>query len=209
MRSGLSFPIGGGVLKDTLQVGWGIQGGGRTMFFNQANDMAWSVDLSVSNMNNHGKRPDIQIPLSILVPSPTLSITGGTNPPVRVTFGQNGVPGVTVRQLNRTYANLGLGREWWVNSSADAPGFKWRVGLDVGGRYGTESMKFQEIQHRTDVIAGLYVAVHSDLEIPWGCVIFQAGVRVEYGYTWSDILQIQNNSDLEDINLLFTAGIRF
>ena len=57
--------------------------------------------------------------------------------------------------------------------------------------------------------AGVFLAVHSDLEIPCGCCIFQAGLRSEYGYTWADILQRQNNSDVQDINLLFNLGLRF
>ena len=51
--------------------------------------------------------------------------------------------------------------------------------------------------------------LHSDLEIPCSCCIIFAGIRGEYGYVWSDVLQRQNNSDIQTINLLFTLGTRF
>ena len=35
------------------------------------------------------------------------------------------------------------------------------------------------------------------------------GVRLEWDYTWMDILQHQNNSDLQDINLILNTGFRF
>jgi hypothetical protein len=59
------------------------------------------------------------------------------------------------------------------------------------------------------VVGGLFLSLHSDVEVPCGCCIFQAGVRAEYGYIWSDILQRHNDTDLESINLLFNAGLRF
>jgi hypothetical protein len=59
------------------------------------------------------------------------------------------------------------------------------------------------------VIGGVWVALHSLLEVPWGCGWFVAGFRAEWGYTWSDILQSLNNSDLQTINLLGSVGYRF
>jgi len=63
------------------------------------------------------------------------------------------------------------------------------------------------IRHRTDVIGGFYVGMHNDLEIPsrWGVVT--VGSRWEYSYTWSDILQ--HVSDIQELNLLLTVGIRY
>ena len=83
------------------------------------------------------------------------------------------------------------------------------MGVDVGGRYGTEKLEVTNFRHLTDTNAGVFLAVHSDVEIPCGCCIFQAGLRSEYGYTWSDILQRQNNSDIQDISLLVNLGLRF
>jgi hypothetical protein len=47
------------------------------------------------------------------------------------------------------------------------------------------------------------------VEIPCHCCVFTAGIRTEYGYTWCDILQSQNRTDVQDINLLITVGVRF
>jgi hypothetical protein len=58
-------------------------------------------------------------------------------------------------------------------------------------------------------MGGAYVAVHSDLEYPCGCCIFQLGFRVEWDYTWTDILQSQNKGDLQDLNFLVNLGVRF
>ncbi len=55
----------------------------------------------------------------------------------------------------------------------------------------------------------MFVGLSSDVEIPCGCCTFLAGMRGEWGYNWADILQHQNSSDLQDVNILFTAGVRF
>ena len=89
------------------------------------------------------------------------------------------------------------------------PDSNLRFGVDLGGRYGTEKVEFTNFLHSTDVNEGIFVAVHSDLEVPWGCCILQAGLRWEYGYTWSKILQSQNNGDIQDMTLMFTLGSRF
>ena len=34
-------------------------------------------------------------------------------------------------------------------------------------------------------------------------------LRSEYGYTWSDILQRQNDGDIQEVSLLFNLGVRF
>ncbi|MCC6418188.1 MAG: hypothetical protein IT429_08035 [Gemmataceae bacterium] len=207
IRSGISVVAGGGVFADTLQTGWAIEGGARSLFFDTDLTGAWTVSYSVSNVNNHGKRPDIRIPLQILVPTPpTPQNTSGGAAPVH--FGVD-VPGVTVQSLNRTYANLGFGREWWLLGSANCDGRNWRAGLDVGGRWGSANLGLQELRHRSDVIGAVWVALHTDVEIPWACYAFIAGFRVEWDYTWSDILQRQNNSDLTTFNLLANFGVRF
>src|SRR5262249_59921218 len=54
-------------------------------------------------------------------------------------------------------------------------------------------MDLREIKHRTDVVGGFFLSAHSDVEIPCGCCIFQAGVRLAYDYIWTDILQSRND----------------
>ena len=48
-----------------------------------------------------------------------------------------------------------------------------------------------------------------DIEYPCGCCTPFAGIRGEYGYTWTDILQHQNRADLQYLGLLFNLGVRF
>jgi hypothetical protein len=307
IQSGISFPFSDGVFGHTLEPGWVIQGGGRSLFFNADQDAAWVIDLSISNVNNQGRNPSYEVPLThILVPTPgttgTTGITGATGTtgttgttipgltgtttptpahrtapgiafqqtpttptipttvpttaattpttfavvnfvplaqlhriqaqqgvaqsrrPVQLLPARNGHPqfiaaeGVSIEELNRTYVNLGVGRDWYLWGQAptylncgqrECGQLAWRFGIDGGGRYGTAKLSLHEIQHRKDAIAGIYAAAHTDVEYPCGCCTFQAGIRVEYDYTWMDILQEQNDADVQEINLLFTAGVRF
>jgi hypothetical protein len=215
VRAGPSVPFGhNGQVAESLQTGLDLEAGGRVLFFDPSMEEAWSVELGITNITNHA-HSGVPMNLNIFVPqnpnnpATAPNASGGFNP-LMVNFGQNGLPGVTLEQLNRTYFDLGGGKDWYIWGSANSAGSKWRVGIDGGGRYGTESAEFNEIPHRTDVIGGLFAAIHSDYECPLcRSFIFQAGVRVEYGYTWSDIMQIQNNSDVQDLNIMISIGVRF
>jgi hypothetical protein len=276
LETGVAFPFSDGVFGHTLQPGWSIQGGGRSLFFNPEQDAAWVVDLSASNIRYHGRNPTFQAPLEHIfvqtpaagldprligngiaivnfVPSPTFNklplvppgspaltpaVTAATGFKVQKLGGAANAatgapgrpatlaaPGVSIANYNETFANLGFGRDWYLWGQAPTyltcggggcgdhgcgGGVVWRVGVDGGGRYGTAKLELHEIRHRTDTIAGLFVGAHSDIEVPCGCCcIFQAGLRVEYDYTWTDILQRQNDTDLENINLLLSIGVRF
>jgi hypothetical protein len=196
LRSGPSFNIGSGVFGHDLSTGWDIQGGARLLLFNPAVDAAWTVDFGVTNINNHsGDRSRV---VNIR------SLQDGGDP----------IP-VTIRSLNRTFASGALGREWYLWGPAVAPGIETgtlpnlRAGVDVGGRWGTANMELFEIRHRTEVVTGVFFSAHSDLEFPCGCCILQAGVRLEYGYTWTDLLKPGDRGYLQDLGLLFTAGVRF
>jgi len=202
IRSGFSFIGGSGQLADSLDTGWMIEGGGRVLCFNGRGDMAWTLEGSLSNIHN-----------------------SGTNPPPQVTFlnipasdSQGGLilqPTVVtaVKALNRTFVSAGVGQEWYMFGAAtgtrSCDNALWRVGWDVGGRYGSAKLELTDIRHRTDVIGAAYLALHTDIDIPWGCCVFQVGLRAEYDYTWSDVLQLQNKSDLEGYNLLFNVGVRY
>jgi hypothetical protein len=205
VRGGPSFPFGEHVFAHTLAVGWTVEGGARSLFFNPAQDAAWTADLSVSNTYNHSTSGLIRIPF--------LSTKSGEP---RVFFGREaGFPGVTVAELNRTFVNLSLGREWYLDP-ANGGGPAVRFGADAGGRLGTGNVEFHETQHHSDTIYGVFVAVHADVEYPFHCgcgggccCTFVAGLRAEWSYTWSDLLQSQNNGDLMDADVLLTAGVRF
>jgi hypothetical protein len=194
VRSGPSFPVEGSIFQHVLQTGWDIEGGGRSLFFNPQMDAAWAIDLSLSYIYNHGQHSDRAI---------TFLQDNSSGAPVNPTL-------VTIKDLNRTFANVGLGREWYLwRAGHDCNDLRWNWGIDGGGRLGTVKLDLNEIQHRTDVAGAMFVALHTDLEVPCGCCTFLAGLRLEWDYTWMDILQHQNDSDLMDVNLLITLGIRF
>jgi hypothetical protein len=201
-RAGPNFIVGGGTYGHTLGAGYEVQGGARALFFGPQRTSAWVVDLGIVNDYNRGHHSEVQVPLTVIVPGPFGSTL--------TSFGSNGLPGVTIVDLNRTYASLGLGKEWWLAPSADAPGCKLRWGIDGGGRYGAEKGDFNEIRHRTDTIGAVYAALHADLEYTCGCCCtLSVGVRTEYSYTFADILQSQNNSDVQDVSVMLTLGVRF
>jgi hypothetical protein len=200
VRSGVVFPIGGGALNSALDPGWAIETGTRTLFFGREVDDAWTVELSVANFNNTSGDRTTTHPLF--------------NIPVKTAQGTITVDRADVasKSFNQTFVNLAGGREWWLWGPATCGGDQgnWRAGVDLGGRYGTAKLELvQPIGHKTDVLGGFFVAAHSDVEIPWNHFMLMAGIRAEYGYTWSDILQRQNNSDVQNLNLLFTLGARF
>jgi hypothetical protein len=205
VRWGPSAVIPNGFLAKTLETGWDVQAGGRVLFFNPTNDAAWTLDLSLSNVWNQGQHSDRVAVLGLLVANP---LTGqGEKVPV----------GVTVRDLNRTYANLGVGREWYIwcpaancpNCGQMQDGPNWRVGFDVGGRWGSESLQLHEIKHRTEVIEAVFASVHTDLEIPYGGWVFLIGGRVEWDNTWMHTILQGLPENLQNINLLMTLGVRY
>ena len=201
-RTGVSIPFGSGIYGRSLQPGVMLSAGGRTLLFDEDRSAAWTLELGLTSIWNHSSRPDIQIPMSILVPN---AQGIGT----RVNFGEDDLPGVTTRALNRTTLDVAFGRECWLWGAPGCGGYSWRAGVDVGGRWGSARADFHEIRHRTDVIGGTFAAVHTDLECPCGCCTYLAGFRAEWAYTWTDILQHQNRADVMEINLLLNFGVRF
>ena len=204
LRSGIATISGNGQLAHSLGTGWSIQGGGRELFFNRAGDAAWVVDLGLMNINNeHRNGPQTVTMFNLNVPSP-----GNT--------GRDILPSaqVTPRNLNQTFVGLGGGREWYLfggaaNTRGNPHPALWRIGIDGGGRWGTSCLETFEIRHRTDTIGAAYFALHTDADIPCGYCVFQVGFRYEFDYVWSDILQIQNKSDVIVSNFLFTLGFRY
>jgi hypothetical protein len=223
LRWGPTVPLDAGYFGKTLTTGWTVQVGGRSLFFNPEGTRAWTIDASISNVSSHGQRSnEVAVLHDLLVLGEvTDPITGtSTSQPVRVP-----AVGVTVSHLNRTFVNLGLGREWYIigdglhriGCESDCnhggwhgwlDGAMWRAGVDFGGRYGTAKLELHEINHRDDVIGGVWVSVHSDMEIPCGGCLFIVGGRFEWDYTWTDILQT-TDTDLQNISFLMTLGIRF
>jgi hypothetical protein len=197
VRTGADFPLGGNPFGARMKIGWDAEIGGRTLFFNPEQDAAWTVDLGVRNVFNGNHDQETTYRLFNLFDQSTNTTTPEVD--------------VNIKNLNRTYVDVSGGREVYLMGSAkcDCQDVNWRVGFDIGGRYGTEKMEVTNFRHRTDVNGGVFFAVHSDVECPRGCCIFFAGLRSEYGYTWSDILQRQNDGDIQEISLLLNLGVRF
>ncbi len=234
-RSGIIWPIGGGELVNRLNEGWEAELGGRALFFNPSLDRAWTVGLSVSNIYNKSSSNQVPITLTnipvrtsaaalqqaaaqqaaasgntaaaqqLAAQASQLSSSSNTTPVTVV------VPSVdvTIRSLNQTFVNLFGGREWYLIGSGNcSDGPNWRAGVDVGGSWGTADMELNEIRHRTHVDGGVFVAAHSDIEIPFHCTFLSAGLRAQWGYIWTSLLQ-SNPADYQYFGLLATLGVRF
>ncbi len=200
-RAGASINLGRiSPLSDVIHSGYMFEAGYRSLFFNPERTNAWTVEFGISNITNQGKFNNAGgIPLSLLVPD-----ANGAATPVR--FGVD-APGVTLRNLNRTAVNLGGGHEWYITDPANGSCPTWRAGFDVGGRWGSANAEFNEIRHRSKVFEGVWVSLHADVEVPCHCCTFLAGLRMEWDYTFCDLLQ--TNSDLTGINLLLNFGVRY
>jgi len=214
IRGGPTVPVGNEAASSVLGVGWMIDGGARFLYFDPQRTSAWALTASLSNQHNRGDRTDILFPLrrSVnLVPNAANQID------------QFVTINAAVRALNRTFVNIGFGREYYLWGSAGTAN-QWRVGFDGGGRYGTAKADFfyqiddaltlaapngLQIRnpHRVDVIGGAFASAHTDFEVPAGCCTYFGGGRLEWAYTWSDILQRQ--SDIMELNLLLTLGVRY
>lgn len=209
IRSGLVFPIGSSIFDKVLKTGWDIEGGGRLYMFNQPSTAAWTATMGISNIYN--STGSFNIPVQLYNVPVQLPPTANSAFPVRTI---RVVPAIdlTVNYLNMTFVNLGFGREWWLCGSADpgqTTGWNWKVGFDAGGRWGTAKIGWNEIQHKTGVVGGTDCAIYSNVEHPFRCAIPFAGVRLEYNYIWTGLLQRQNPGDFQSLNLLFQLGVRF
>jgi hypothetical protein len=230
-RAGWTIPTGDGVLSHSITSGPAFEGGGRALFFNHPGDAAWTVEASLSNYENEsGSTPATVLLLN--VPFNALTVQNGQASQSLGTVVAGQVT-ARIRDLDRTYASLGAGREWYLFGGAagtrDTPHpASWRVGFDGGGRWGTAKLQIDNINgsnfstppaganaftpqknHLTDTLGAVYVAAHTDVDIPCGCCTFQVGFRAEVDYTWSDILQVQNKSDIISTNLMLSVGVRY
>jgi hypothetical protein len=177
LNAGPSVPVGNGTLSQELKTGWSITGGTRALFFNEPQTRAWVVDAHIINTNQSAGRQNTAFPVAF-------SHNGQKSSDV-LFKGQTGLTDFTLQNANRTLVGLGFGREWYAWQPATSDGRMWRFGLDSGGRWGSQRVNFNEFGHLTDVV----------------------GVRVEWAYTWSDVLQ--RTSDSQDLNVLLSAGIRY
>jgi hypothetical protein len=203
-RTGPEFTVGGGNYNSVLQTGWNIGGGARSLFFNADADQAWVVDLGISNTHYNSNNREQNIQLFNL---PYLDRSGEFGIGVNRSITLN--PTVGIISLNTTFVNLSGGKEYYLRGDAFNKDNSWRIGGDVGGRYGSAKTEFVGFPNLKDTVGAVFLSIHSDLQIPFGKVNLIAGLRLEWDYIWSDILQSQNNSDLSNISLLYNGGIQF
>src|SRR5262249_14666197 len=158
LRVGGSVPAGGRGFNEVWGGGFNLEGGGRLLLFDRPATSAWTFDVGVGTVFNHGDRQDRQFTLNnIIVPGPPDPLTGPAP----------SIP-VTVRTLNRTTFNFGPGREFYLAGSGIPDGkWNWRIGFDGGGRYGSARVELNELRHRTDQIWGAFLAAHTDIEVPF------------------------------------------
>ena len=203
-RSGPSILGQAGGFNGALQTGWVNQIGSRTLLFNRAGDAAWTLDLGLGNTYNKGNRLDHPV----LVEVGSLK---GADPSNR-----DSIP-LGIRSLRRSSFNFGLGRDWFLDgpgSVGQAADSNWRFGADVGGRWGTASVGYEPVgdpggyRRHHGIYHGVYLGTALNWEKNFGGWILLAGVRAEWTYNWTNLIP-PLDGDIQDINIMFTLGVRF
>jgi hypothetical protein len=208
--TGPNFAFGSGPFTDRLHMGWALGGGARSLFFNPEGDAAWTFDLGLSYTYNRGSSSNF-VDLFLREPDLQNPFTG------EVEAQPDRFRTTRIRGLHRTSFNFGIGRDWfqWGNGlpgGEEGPNF--RVGTDVGGRWGTahvDLVPFGEVNgysRRQSVFHGVYLGLHTHFERPMGGWILFGGTRVEWGYDWMNIVP-PIKGDIQNVNLFFTSGVRY
>ena len=192
VEAGPTFPVGGMTMSRQMENGWSFAGGARALFFNEQMTSAWVVDAHVINTNEYAGKLNTAFPVTVFQGGAKLAFTGG---------------GAVVEDWNRVAFGLGFGRDWFPWRPANADGCSWRLGVDGGGRWGSDRVDFDQFGHLSSVCETIYAGAHSDVEFPCGPLIWHVGVRCEWNYTWSTVLQ--RSSDIQEISLFFTLGARY
>lgn len=191
--TGPTIPAGAGVLGQYLNTGWLVEGGGRSLFFNPAQDRALTLRFGITFQENQGHDA-----------APTYSLFGMA---------------VRTRSLYRYSGVAALGREWFRHGEGPWGEGRntLRFGFDFGARWGGQRINLDivddpvdntEYRHYHDIFGGSVVGAHGGFDIPFRSWVWNAGFRVEYGYNWSNMLRGQN-SNIHDINLLLMTGFRY
>ena len=190
VRTGGQLPDGNGLLVRGLNIGYATTAGGRAQFFSPAGDTAWTVDLHAFYTYNDGGGQDI------------------------VTV--RGEP-VTVRALHRSGVGLGVGQDYFLAGPGFVGGL-WdanlRYGWDVGGRWGAGHVDLNSAFVRAlyrrhyDVFGQPFVGLNVRPSTSrWADTPGLFGGRVEWNYTFSDILPKQGSFQEVVAQLMF--GVRY
>jgi hypothetical protein len=206
VRTGPALKVNGGFPFAALTDGWMVEAGGRSLFIDADPVRAWTVELAGNYIYNGGDHSNFSFPF------PTSAQLPATTPV--------GIVRVVAADLHRNYLKAGFGREWWlIGTACSCDHWHWRAGTDVGFRYGVARLDVHDFtqiplagegqfNRATSITYGPYVSVHSDVEYPWGCCAFIAGVRAEWDYSRMNVFSARNN-DLYDVNLLLNLGVRY
>jgi hypothetical protein len=206
-RTGPSLPVQGGGFIGRLNTGWVVEAGVRTLFFNTEADAAWVVDVGLSYTYNRGRQQ--RNVLQVYAPQPR-DFSGNLTGPDRLeVFG--------IRGLHRTNFNIAIGRDWFAYGPAtvgSANRVNWRYGGDIGFRWGTSHVDLvpqaneRNYLRRTGITDSIFFGGHVDREVNFGNWIFFNGLRMEYDYTWTNVIP-DHNGDIVSLNFLMYAGVRF
>lgn len=209
--AGVNFTLGNGLPDRLKTAGWTVGGGVHTLFFDASHTSAWTVDMGGSYTYNRGK--GLGEPTNLFLRSqPTQNQQNGgfAVQPDRFVLS-------AVRGIHRSSFNFAVGRDVWLmgdGSTGGMQGTNWRVGGWVGGRYGTSHVDVVPLDEvngyarRQNVFHGVTAGLHTTCDVPMGAWVWTNGVRVEYGYDWTNLVPpLQGN--IHNINLQFTTGIRY
>jgi hypothetical protein len=209
-ETGPNLAFGSGEFTDRLHAGWIIGGGGRSLFFNTEGDAAWALDLGLSYTYNRGSADSLS-DVFIRQPPQATQQTGQIIPRPDVLTTSR------IRGLHRTSFNFAVGRDWFMwgpGNPGGEPGWNVRTGLDVGGRWGTSHVDLvpdnapNSYSRRQAVFNGVFVSGHLNCEVPVGGWIWASGLKVQYGYDWTNVIP-PLNGDIQNVNILLTTGFRF
>lgn len=198
--------IGGDDFSKTLNTGWTVGGGGRSLFFNRPGDAAWVLDLGLSYTYNQGDATDV---LGVFTPAPLDTTTNQPTAPDQVNSFR-------VRGLARTNFNVAIGRDWFLNGPGNngSTGNNCRVGTAFGGAWGTSHVDLVPVADVTNylrksgVTHGIFGSAHADWERPVGGWVLFFGGELRLGYTWADLVP-PVGSDILDLNFLLRLGVRY
>jgi hypothetical protein len=193
---GPSISAGGGKLSRQIDTGWMTEGGARALLFNKEQDGALTLGAGITFQYNDGSGRD-------------------------GSYDYFGLP-VQVRNLFRTSATAAVGYDWFRQGMAPIGNGHdtFRFGLDFGGRFGfshvdlnvdgvaNDPFHVKNYLFRSRTYGGIDFGAHADFEFPMGSWVLVTGLRSEWGYNWSELL-LTANSTVIDVNILFTAGIRY
>jgi len=207
-RTGVNFLISGNILKQTLQTGTVQSFGGRSLFFNPEGSKAWTAEIGIDYFYNNGGKPNFEYPIDVISPP--------NRPDIQTTLFAG------IREYHRAALHVAFGRELFMYAPAYNACRNYRFGWDLGGRYGYSRLNLNvfpenpddpterdQFNKRSDTFGTFFVALHADAEFPvFQCKTFVVGIRSEYGYNWTDIVQLFD-SDTQEVNIMLNFGLKF